>query len=287
VTLRLLTYNIRYGGTGRESAIARIIEGCRPDVVLLQEATRPDVVEKLAIETGMGEWRSFARQSLAFLSRRPVVEAAWHRPRFSRHAFIELVPDGTPVRIFGLHLSAVHAAWTEGRRILELRNLLHVIARHRGGFHVLAGDFNTLAPGEILDLRRLPPRLRSLVWLSGGRIKWRTIQRVLDAGYADAYRLRHFQEIGHTFPTWDPHVRLDFIFVPKEFADRVERCDVVKDPTPQRPQITFQWSQTFVADAVVAYSVSDSVAFDNAFYWIFRAFPRSPLRHIACPLTAP
>jgi len=41
---------------------------------------------------------------------------------------------------------------------------------------VLAGDFNTLAPGEDLDLKRLPPRLRPFVWLSGGRIRWRTIR---------------------------------------------------------------------------------------------------------------
>src|SRR5580765_6027869 len=106
----------------------------------------------------MAEWRSFARQSLAFLARHPVEDASWHRPRFSRHAFIEVVPARAVVRLFGLHLSAVHAAWTERRRAVELRALLRSIAHHQGGFHVLAGDFNTLAPGELLDVRRLPPR---------------------------------------------------------------------------------------------------------------------------------
>jgi exodeoxyribonuclease III len=228
VTLRILTYNIRYGGSGREAAMARIVNACHPDLVLLQEATRPAVVEALASETGMREWRSFSRQSLAFMSRRPVLEATWHRPRFSRHAFIEVVLADIDVRIFGLHLSAVHAAWTERRRLFELRSLLRVISRGQMGFHAIAGDFNTLAPGELLDPGRLPARLRPFVWLSGGRIKWRTIQEVLDAGYADAYRLRHFQEIGHTFPTSDPHLRLDFVFVPKTFADRVVACDVVR-----------------------------------------------------------
>ena len=55
-----------------------------------------------------------------------------------------------------MHLSAVHAAWTERRRLVELRALLNVIAAHQDGFHVLAGDFNTLAPGEDLDVARLP-----------------------------------------------------------------------------------------------------------------------------------
>ena len=68
MTLRLLTYNIKYGGTGRAPAIARVINSCAPDVVLLQEATRPAIVEQIAADTGMAEWRSFARQSLAFLA---------------------------------------------------------------------------------------------------------------------------------------------------------------------------------------------------------------------------
>jgi exodeoxyribonuclease-3 len=230
VTLRLLTYNIRYGGTGRAPAIARVINACAPDIVLLEEATRPAVVEQIAADTGMAEWRSFGRQSLAYLARRPVEDASWHQPRFSRHAFIEVVPADAGVRLFGLHLSAVHAAWTERRRMFELRALLRSIAQHQGGFHVLAGDFNTLAPGELLDVSRLPFRLRPFIWLSGGRVKWRTIQMVLDAGYADAYRLRHYQEVGHTFPTADPHIRLDYVFVPKGFASRVIACDVVRHP---------------------------------------------------------
>lgn len=230
MTLRLLTYNIKAGGAGRAPAIARVVNACAPDVVLLQEATRPAIVEEIAVATGMAEWRSFAGQSLAFLAKHPVEDASWHRPRFSRHAFIEVVPAGADVRLFGVHLSAVHAAWTERRRVFELRALLGSVAHHQEGFHVLAGDFNTLAPGEILDVRRLPRRLRPLLWLSGGRVKWRTIQLILDAGYADAYRLRHVQEIGHTFPTWDPHVRLDYVFVPKAFVERVITCDVVRHP---------------------------------------------------------
>ena len=87
--------------------------------------------------------------------------------------------------------------------------------------------FNTIAPGEIFDLRKLPARLRALVWLSGGRIRWRTIQTVLDAGYADVFRRLQPDVVGSTFPTWDPHVRLDYLFVPAAFAGRVACCQVV------------------------------------------------------------
>jgi endonuclease/exonuclease/phosphatase family metal-dependent hydrolase len=230
MTLRLLTYNIRHGGAGRAHLIARVIGSCAPDVVLLQEATRPGIVEEIAKLTGMVEWRSYARQSLAFLSRQPVAHAASYRPRFSRHAFMEVVVAGEGARIFGVHLSAVHAAWTERRRLIELKSLLRSVARHQDGFHVLAGDFNTLAPTEKLDVGRLPRRLRPFVWLSGGRIRWRVIQTVLDAGYVDAYRAQHALAPGHTMPTWNPHVRLDYLFVPSQFADRIESCDVVTHP---------------------------------------------------------
>jgi endonuclease/exonuclease/phosphatase family metal-dependent hydrolase len=227
VTFRLLTYNIWKGGAGRVDQLATVIERCRPDVALLQEATRPDVVGALAERTGMPVWRSFARQSLAYLSRRPIAHDQWHRPRFSRHAFIEVVPADVPVRLFGLHLSAVHAAWTERRRVLELGSLLRAIAAHQRGFHLLAGDFNTLAPGAVLEMNRLPPRYRPFVWLSGGRIKWRTIQTVIDAGYCDAFRILHAEDPGMTMPSWDPHVRLDYVFVPQAFRERLVSCEVV------------------------------------------------------------
>jgi exodeoxyribonuclease-3 len=124
----------------------------------------------------------------------------------------------------------VLAAWTEQRRVMELRALLRSVARHRDGFHVLAGDFNTVAPGEGLETARLPLRLRSLVWLSGGRIRWRTIQTVVEAGYADAFRLKHPADPGPTLPTSNPHLRLDFVFVPTPGSDRVVRCDVLDHP---------------------------------------------------------
>ena len=232
--LRLLSYNIRYGGTGRETALGDVIRRVSPDLVVFQEATRPAVIERLAQSTGMAQWGARRGESLGFMSRRPVTRAEWHKPRVSRHAFLEIVPEGTAWRVFGVHLSAVHAAWTEQRRVYELRALLAAIAREQPGPHAFVGDFNTLAPGELLDVRKLPHRLRALVWLSGGRIRWRTIQTVLDAGYVDAFRRHHPDLVGNTFPTRDPHARLDYLFLPAACIDLARSCDVVTcPPAPQ------------------------------------------------------
>lgn len=51
MAFRLLTYNIWIGGAGRVEALARVIDACAPDLVLLQQATRPAIVEQLAART--------------------------------------------------------------------------------------------------------------------------------------------------------------------------------------------------------------------------------------------
>ena len=229
MSFRLLSYNIRHGGRGREGPLAEVILSCRPDLVVFQEATRPDVIDRLAQACGMAQCGALPKTSLGFMSRQTTAHFAWHRPRLSRHAFLEIHPADTDFRVFGVHLSAVHAAWTERRRRIELGSLLRSIGEHERGFHLLVGDFNTLAPGELLDFRKLPGRLRALVWLSGGRIRWRTIEGVLNAGYVDGFRRLHPTDAGLTFPVWDPHVRLDYVFLPGGRAERLLSCEIVRD----------------------------------------------------------
>jgi exodeoxyribonuclease-3 len=214
---------------GREAAIAGVVRASDPDLVVLQEATRPDVVRRVAEAAGMASWVSHPGHSVGFMSRVPIVHHEWHRPWPSRRAFLEIVPAGDRLRVFGVHLSAVHSNWTEQRRARELRALLAAIERHQHGFHVVTGDFNTLAPGEQLPVEKLPYRLQALLWLTGGRIRWETIQIMLDAGYLDSYRVLHPDDPGFTFPSWDPHVRLDYAFVPAASAGRLKSCRVVAD----------------------------------------------------------
>lgn len=227
MTFKLLSYNVRYGGGGRESQLASVIKDADPDFVLLQEATNPRVVERLSAETGLKNWAANEGRSIAYLCRVPVKRHVWHRPRGSRRHFMEIELEGSNLVIFGIHLSAVHSFWTERRRMRELRSLLAWVETRGESFHVMAGDFNTLAPGELLDAQKLPPRLRALVWLSGGRVRYQTIQILLAAGYTDAFRLLHPADLGYTFPTWDPHVRLDFLFLPTRHEGRVTDCRVL------------------------------------------------------------
>jgi len=230
VTLKLLSYNIRFGGGGREQALAETIVAAAPDVVVFQEAIDPRVIERLAAATKFPYWAARRSHSIGFLSRQEIEYYEWHYPAGARHSFLEIVPAGTEARVFGLHLSARFSRWDERRRWREIRSLLEGIKRHQAGLHVLVGDFNTLAPGEILEMEKLPAWIRALIWISGRKLQRETIQFVLDAGYADGYRTLHADEKGYTFPTWDPHVRLDYVFVPQVFRERLLSCDVMTEP---------------------------------------------------------
>lgn len=226
MTLRILSYNIRHGGTGRESLIAEVIRDTGPDLVVLQEATRPDAVERIAAGSGLGHWGAKEGYSCGFLSRIEPAGHRWHELPEMRRAFLEINLAG--LTVYGVHLSAVHGNWTERRRARELRAMLKRTGPRRGEFHLFAGDFNTLAPGELLDTRRLPRRLRILAWALGGRLRFETIQIMIDAGYRDGYRSLH-TDPGLTFPVWDPHVRLDYVFLPADHIERLATCRVITD----------------------------------------------------------
>jgi exodeoxyribonuclease-3 len=234
VIVKLLSYNIRFGGRKRENELAEVIRTISPDLVVFQEAISPEVIEQLASKTDLPFWAARRQHSIGYISRLQVAHHEWHYPADAKHSFMEIVPAGSEARIFGLHLSSMFSKWSERRRAREIRTLLTSIQRYQEGFHVLVGDFNTLAPGEALDVRRMPAWIRALVWLSGRDIQRETIGIMRDANYIDGYRFLRPDEKGYTFPVWDPHLRLDYVFVPSAFADRLISCEVIRDP----PKVT-------------------------------------------------
>jgi exodeoxyribonuclease-3 len=241
--LRLLTYNIREGGVGRAELIAEVIKAASPDVVALQEARDPAVVARIAGLAGFRFSGSRLSHSTGFLSNVPVLNYAWRHPPRTRHALLEVsLADGFP-RLFVLHLRAWFSNWSERRRARELRGLLDGIQQqlireeHAFAFHVLAGDFNALAPGEGFDPSPMPRWIRGMVWLSGRDIARSTIEMMRTDGYVDAWRTLHAdleKETGYTFPVWNPHVRLDYVFTPAGYASRFTACEVRRTPEAVR-----------------------------------------------------
>lgn len=232
--IKLLSYNIRFGGRAREAHLTAVIRAVDPDLVVFQEAIDPRVIARLAKATALTRWAAQPGHSIGYISRLDIAYHEWHYPAGSKHSFLEIVPAGTETHIFGLHLSAIFSKWSEVRRTREIRALLKGIEQYQTGMHVVVGDFNTLAPGETLDTRHMPAWIRTLVWLSGRDIQRATIQIMLDAGYGDGFRTLHPTDKGYTFPIWDPHLRLDYVFLPNAFTERLHRCEVITQPDDVR-----------------------------------------------------
>jgi exodeoxyribonuclease-3 len=230
VTLKILSYNIRFGGQNRAGKIAEVVNFVSPDIVVFQEAYRPSVIEQIALETKMNVWGAREAHSIAFASRIEIANYQWHYPPNSTHSFLEIVLADNHTRIFGLHLKPRFSKWSERQRAREIRALLEGIKQYEEGFHILVGDFNTLAPGERFNLPKMPLWIRALIWISGRDIKRETVQILLDTGYIDGFRTLYPNDIGHTFPVWDPHVRLDYFFLPNKYAQQLESIEIIKQP---------------------------------------------------------
>ncbi|HTH52124.1 MAG TPA: endonuclease/exonuclease/phosphatase family protein, partial [Pyrinomonadaceae bacterium] len=155
-----MSYNIRFGGQGREERIADVIRRAEPDLVVLQEATDIRVVDRLSELTSMPHRAAKQKHSVAFLSRTPVDGYEWHYNDQLERAVLEIDVHG--LRVFGVHLRATHGNYMERGRMREVRAILDFAKRHENEFHLLTGDFNTLAPGELLNMEKLPLKYKFL-----------------------------------------------------------------------------------------------------------------------------
>ena len=230
MSFKLLSYNIRFGGKERQFQIAEVINKINPDLVVFQEASEPEVIKFLSDKCTMPFRAARRKYSLGFISRNKPEKYEWHHPENSKHAFLEIQLPESETRIFGLHLRARFSKWSEAKRHQEIKDLLEKIKEHQHGFHALVGDFNTLAPGEVFHLELMPLWIRALIWVSGRDIRRDTIQTILDGGYIDGFRKLFPNEKGYTFPVWQPQVRLDYIFLPEKFADKLLNCEIIKTP---------------------------------------------------------
>jgi endonuclease/exonuclease/phosphatase family metal-dependent hydrolase len=171
--MRILSYNILFGGMGRVNQLTKMIRSAQPDVVGLIEAADIRVVEELAERLEMyyvanpsGEYPP--DQRLAVLSRLPIVYSELHaRPGILREPLLEVGVEeagGTQLTIFVTHLWAAFNQGWAGNHIQqrEVQEILRIAATKQGKPHLLMGDFNALAPGDAFKGSQL---LRHMVYL--------------------------------------------------------------------------------------------------------------------------
>ncbi len=221
--MRVMTYNILDGGVGRIDPLCHVIESARPDVVLLCEAIEHGQAMTMA---GKLKMEIFPAQSLrdplgavALLSKLEIVEAtnlSAVDERYRHGALEATVRCGKMVvRIFGIHLG--DEPLLEQTRSKELGAILQCAHQYPDDPKMILGDFG-------ISEASVSPTDNGSGWMTA----------LTADGWVDAQSIEA-EATGAatgsaTWPTYQPRVRRDFIFIKSHPAWSLHSYEVVRNP---------------------------------------------------------
>jgi len=217
-----MTYNILYGGVGREQLIRDVVNAVRPDIGIFTEVTDADSFECIAEAVGpyrAGREGRHAREYPVIVSRWPIVQSALHGPPWATRKWVEATLEpfgGSPLTVHGVHLVPQPLWPFELWRRWEVRFLLKRLSAPTVAAHIVAGDFNALIGRDLQRREGAPVWVRAQSLLQGGRTPRWALKRLTDAGYVDCYRACNAEKEGFTVPAWDPSARIDYVFASRD-----------------------------------------------------------------------
>ncbi len=223
--IRLITYNIFDGGRqgvrpfARLELLAEVIGTAEPDAVMLQEADGWDAdgyaaSQEFARLTGLQRFfvaPGNSGHATALFSRLKTMDAVNRSEEGFRHSCLEAVVTTKRDTQLVLLTTQLAAGRAEKRRVEDIERILKLAAGYAGLPRIIAGTLNAWSPEDS------PPE----------RAATEAIQKLLDAGFSDAYRLLHKDAPGYTEPVVNPRWRNDYVFVSPELKDCVARCEPV------------------------------------------------------------
>jgi endonuclease/exonuclease/phosphatase family metal-dependent hydrolase len=237
--MRLVSYNILNGGEGRADPLAEVLLAQKADIVVLVEADDQAVLDRISSRLDMDCIHGPGnRHASAILSRWPIrssINQGLLHPQISKSLLeAEIVdPTGGEWTVAAVHLHERASDADESRREVELAVLLRLFekARSSGRPHLIAGDFNSNAPSQIVDPARCKPRTREEWEANGGRLPRRVVQSMLRAGYRDtlAEAAPESATTLGTFTTQFPGQRVDYIFAHGYSKDQIRSAWVEQD----------------------------------------------------------
>ncbi len=220
--LRVMTYNILFGGVGREKLLGDAVRTIAPDIAVFCEVTAEDSFRTLADIVGPHRAQSPARGArVAIASRWPITRVDTFGPSWAPRRWVAAViqpGDGPPLCVCGIHLTPQPLWLCELWRLSQVRVLLGYLRARGGAFHILAGDFNSIAPGDALRRSDAQGWVRLQWWLQAGAIPHWALRALIEAGYRDCYRACNGCQAGFTVNSWAPHARIDYVFASPALA---------------------------------------------------------------------
>lgn len=233
--MRIVTFNIKDGGSHRENLIIEVLTAVQPDLILLQEVTHPNLVQDLGTRFKMefAIAKGHSLRHVALLSRFPIRSSfsSTPVPGLSRD-FLAATIESSPLQtlaVFVVHLAAQPFAVFEWLRQLEIRAVLRNTARFSTLPCLLAGDFNSVSPMDRPILKTLPWHLKMMLLLQANRFPQRVIPTVQTAQFFDCFRLLH-TDPGYTLPPPVPTIRFDYLFANSPLKSLLQNCFVVQHP---------------------------------------------------------
>lgn len=231
-----MTYNILDGGQTRENEILDVIRAANPHVVVIQEVMDENALQSLAHHLQMEYFpaEGTRERRVALLSQLPIENFKSHHPLFPIwNNFIEAtvkVPSGEVFRLIGVHLVANPWIVFECWRLLEILYILRHIQQYSNEPCLMAGDFNSVAPGDRVIRSTMPIRLKFILWSQGNRVYRFALRTLLSSRFIDCFRLRNSTDDGFTLPPPVPTIRLDYVFINPAMEKYIKNCWVVREP---------------------------------------------------------
>jgi endonuclease/exonuclease/phosphatase family metal-dependent hydrolase len=261
-TLRVLTYNIYYGGQdhtpvfGRDEEWLDVIRSVDPDLLFIEEANGwlpseqnyiAAYVESLnASSPGEPPYAGFVGQApafhVAFLSRVPVLAfEAFDKVVVGtdtidiHHVFAHATLDlgGDTAHAIGVHFKPGNARADREREARALLAILDGLPAEQTVW--VAGDFNSYSPDDLVPGSGLEPDYAG--GAEDASVKgWEPAGYLRDRGYHDAYREQHPAEPGYTQNTLSfipdamgPVQRVDFTLRSPGSPWRIETAERVTE----------------------------------------------------------
>ncbi|MFM8532373.1 MAG: endonuclease/exonuclease/phosphatase family protein [Acidimicrobiia bacterium] len=212
-----MTLNVLYGASGRERLVRDVVSTIGPAIAVFTEAQSTDAFEVVVNAVGRHHAWSGSRgdrERVVIASRWPILSSETFGPAWSPSKWVLATiqpPCGAPLVVVGVSLCPDVLWISELGRLVEISVLLRRVSTLRQP-HVIAGDFNALAPGDRHSLRHAPWWVRAQRMSQGYFTPRWAITRLSAAGYQDCFRTLNPAANGFTMPSWDPQARIDYIF---------------------------------------------------------------------------
>jgi endonuclease/exonuclease/phosphatase family metal-dependent hydrolase len=220
--MRIASYNILDGGVGRADPLAEVILAQRPDIVALVEADDLAVLERIASRAKMDFIHATGgKKGAALLSHWPIRETIDHAAarKIDIKSLLEatvIEPGGGEWTVGVIHLHGNANEADERTREKQIAQVLEIFKPHRQAKrpHLLAGDFNSNSPIQLIDPEKCKPETRQSWIDNGNKLPRRVVQTLLNAGYVDSlYAVDPDQARANgSFTTQFPGQRIDYIF---------------------------------------------------------------------------